>query len=478
VNSNNAWLQRPGYHADVIGRACAAVMLACLLVFQIGCRSAAKSQKPSYNYKVETRQNVVELRATLKPEDISSLGLKNAWGIIESMAEEGSVAASGAVMVKIDMENLRTRMRRSESNLDSQIDRMRNLEQVAPSDIAALNKALREKELEYSRAGHEALWLQQRKTDDEVWKIHADLQIASISFAHASRQYELKKKVAERGFDSAFSLRASEIDKRSREIELDYARRIRDKLSEPPMPEELAKVEYQKSVASGEIWLASNQLESASLSAQIKVNNLEVNLERIRATLREETRSLEESELKAPRSGIVIHPVLWGDFKFRPGQQAWSGVTILQVIGEDGYYLEALANEAEANVLVEKASATIEFDFLPGKVYAGAVKSISKAPRRVRGQQNSAIRFFPVQLSLDAGQGFLIGGKANAKIILGEKTGVFLPRDLLLVDGEKTMVRLPGTLSDSRREVEIEEFNQDWVLWKNPPAEQGELLFP
>ena len=150
----------------------------------------------------------------------------------------------------------------------------------------------------------------------------------------------------------------------------------------------------------------------------------------------------------------------------------------MQVIGEDGYYLEALANEAEANVLVEKASATIEFDFLPGKVYAGAVKSISKAPRRVRGQQISAIRFFPVQLSLDAGQGFLIGGKANTKIILGEKTGVFLPRDLLLVDGDKTMVRLPGTLSDSRREVEIEEFNQDWVLWKNPPAEQGELLFP
>ncbi|EKD81578.1 MAG: hypothetical protein ACD_39C01739G0002 [uncultured bacterium] len=460
------------------GVICAMVMAVGMMVGLAGCGSAVKSQRPSYQYKVETRQNVVELRATLKPEDISNIGLKNAWGIIESMADEGSIAASGATMVTINMENLQTRMRRSETNLGSMLDRMRNLEQVSPSDIAALDKTLKEKKLEYLRAETEADWLRHRKTEDEIWKIYSDLQVASISFAHASRQYELKKKIAEKGFDSAFSLRASEIDKRSREIELDYARRIRDKLSEPPMAEELAKVEYQKSVASGEIWLASNQLESASLSAQIKVNNLEVNLERIRASLREETRAMEESELKAPRSGIVIHPVLWGDFKFRPGQQAWSGVTIVQVIGEDGYYLEALANEAEANVLVEKASATIEFDFLPGKIFAGAVKSISKAPRRVRGQQNSAIRFFPVQLSLDAGQGFLIGGKANAKIILGEKTGVFLPRDLLLVEGEKTVVKLPGTLGNSRREVEIEEFNQDWVLWKNPPDEQGELLFP
>ncbi|NLF97990.1 MAG: HlyD family efflux transporter periplasmic adaptor subunit [Candidatus Riflebacteria bacterium] len=446
--------------------------------FLAGCSKTSQALRPSYQYKSETRQNFVELRATLKPEDISNIGLKNGWGIIESMADEGSVAASGSVVVSIDMENLRNRMRRSESNLASQLDRMRNLEKVSPSEIAALDKALKEKELEYSRAEHEARWLWQRKNEDEIWKIHSDLQIASISFAHASRQYDLKKQIAEKGFDSAFSLKTSEIDRRSREIELDYARRIRDNLSEPPLPEDLARVEYQKSVASGEIWLASNQLESASLSAQIKVNNLEVTLERIRASLREETRSMEESELKAPRSGIVIHPVLWGDFKFRPGQQAWSGVTIMQIIGDDGYYLEALANEAEANVIVEKASASVEFDSLPGRTFSAAVKSISKAPRRVRGQQNSAIRFFPVQIALDSNEKLLIGGKGTARIILGEKTGVFLPRDLLIVEGEKTSVKVPGRFGESRREIEVEEFNQDWVLWKNPPDQQGELLFP
>ncbi len=229
------------------------LLLLVLLLVQTGCTKTAQAQRASYQYKSETRQNVVELRATLKPEDISNIGLKNGWGIIESMTEEGGVAASGSVVVRIDMENLRNRMRRSESNLASQLDRMRNLEQVSPSEIAALDKALKEKELEYTRAEHEARWLWQRKNEDEIWKIHSDLQIASISFSHASRQYALKKQIAEKGFDSAFSLKTSEIDRRSREIELDYARRIRDKLSEPPLPEDLARVEYQKSVASGEI---------------------------------------------------------------------------------------------------------------------------------------------------------------------------------------------------------------------------------
>lgn len=454
------------------------VCMVAVILTQTGCSKSVQAQRPSYKYRSETRQNFVELRATLKSEDISNIGLKDGWGIIESMAEEGSVAASGSVVVRIDMENLADRMRRSEGNLASQLDRMRNLEQVSPSEIAALNKALREKELEYVRAEHEARWLWQRKNEAEIWKINSDLEVASISFAHASRQYDLKKKIVEKGFDSAFSLKTSEIDRRSREIELDYARRIRDKLSEPPLPEDLARVEYQKSVASGEIWLASNQLESASLSARIKVNNLEVTLERIRASLREEKRSMEESELKAPRSGVVIHPVLWGDFKFRPGQQAWSGVNIMQIIGDEAYYLEALANEGEANVLVEKASASVEFDSLPGKVFHGTVKSISKAPRRVRGQQNSAIRFFPVQIALDTQDKLLIGGKASTRVILGEKTGVFLPRDLLLMEGEKTLVVVAGRFGETRREIKVEDFNQDWVLWIDPPDQQGELLFP
>ncbi|MBU1109134.1 MAG: HlyD family efflux transporter periplasmic adaptor subunit [Candidatus Riflebacteria bacterium] len=455
-----------------------ALVFCVIALFVAGCGSTAKSEKPSYKYKSETRQNIVELRATLKAEDISNVGMKNGYGIVDWMAEEGSVVASGGVLVKIDMKKINARRRIYESDLETQLDRLRNLAQVSPSDIAALDKTLKEKELEYARAMQESDWLQNRKTDDEIWKIYSDLQIASISFAHASRQYELKKMVVEKGFDSAFSLRTSEIDKRSREIELEYALRIRDKLSEPPIPEELAKNRYQKSVASGEIWLASNQLESASLSAQIQVNNLEVRLERIRSSLREQNKALEEEELKAPRSGIVIHPILWGEFKFRPGVNAWSGVTIVQVVGDDGYYLEALANEAQANVVVEKASATIEFDAFPGKVFAGAVKSISKAPRRVRGQQDSAIRFFPVQISLAGDQDLLIGGKGSVKIILGEKTGIFLPRELLLKEGEKTMVRQSGRFGDSRCEIEVEEFNQDWVLWKNPPDEQGALLFP
>lgn len=238
-------------------------LLAVMLFSQTGCSKTAQVQRLSYQYKSEARQSFVDLRTTLKPEDISNIGLKDGWGIIESMTEEGSVAASGAVVVRIDMESLRNNMRRSESNLGSQLDRMRNLDQVSPSEIAALDKALKEKELEYARVEHEALWLWQRKNDDEIWKIHSDLQIASISFSHASHQYDLKKQIAEKGFDSAFSLKTSEIDRRSREIELDYARRIRAKLSEPPLPEDLARVEYQKSVASGEIWLV---FESARIS--------------------------------------------------------------------------------------------------------------------------------------------------------------------------------------------------------------------
>lgn len=448
------------------------------LILAAGCQSDSVSRTPDYHFKHETRRHGIELRATLKSNDIGDVGLKNGRGVIDWMAEEGSIVASGDVVVRINMSQTEKRMRERNVSLATELDRIENIRKSSPSEIAQLNKALKEKRLDLTRAHQDEKWLKSPKTSDEIWKIDSDLLIASISFAHAAMVYDLKKNVTEKGFDSPFALRTSEIERRSREIEFDYARRIKKQLSEPPLPEELARVNYQKSVASGEIWLADNELLAASLTSQIRVNNLEVIIDRIKARLREEGNELEEQELKAPRDGIVIHPILWGHFKFVPGTNAWSGVGIVQVIGEGSYYLEALADEADANMLIEKASATIEFDGMPGHAFTGEITSISKAPRRSRGNEEGAVRFFPVTISVSEKNGLLVGSKARVVAVLAEKQGVFVPRDVLKKKDDGYEVLLSTTFGVKATPVQIEDFNHDWVIWKDAPVQEGTLIYP
>ncbi|MDD3146571.1 MAG: hypothetical protein PHD82_04660 [Candidatus Riflebacteria bacterium] len=453
----------------------AAILLAGCLG---GGNASATGKAPDYHFVTETRQHRLDLRATLKSSDISEVGLKLGRGKIDWMAEEGSTVASGDVVVRVNMEPTRKRIRDREVNLAGELDRMYNLQQAGPAEIVALQKVLKEKRLDLQRAENDDWWLKHPKKDDEIWKIETDLQIASISFAHARKIFDLKKNVTERGFDSPFSLRIAEIELRSREIEHDYTSRLKKQLLEPPLPEETAKIEYQKQVASGEIWLAGNELLAASISTQIKSNNLEVILERIRSRLREDENTLQESVLKTPRAGIVIHPILWGHYRFVPGSDAWQGVSIVQVIGNGGYFLESLADEADANMLVEKASATIVFDGMPERSFTGEVTSISKAPRRIRGKQDSAVRFFPVTINVNASESLMVGSKATVSVILSEKHGVFVPRDALKTSNGKDEILLKTAFGVSAHQAEVEDFNHDWLIWKNAPVAEGTLLYP
>lgn len=459
-----------------------AFLVVNLAIMVVGCQSGSNAASggnlPEYRFITETRQHCIDLRATLKSSDISEVGLKLGRGKIDWMAEEGSTVASGDVVVRVNMEPTIKRIRDRQVNLAGELDRMNNLQQAGPAEMMALNKSLSEKKLDLKRAESDDWWLQNPKKADEIWKIDTDLQIASISFAHAAKIFNLKKNVTERGFDSPFSLRIAEIELRSREIEHDYARRLQKQLNKAPLSEEVAKIDYQKQVASGEIWLAGNELLAASISTQIRVNNLEVIIERIKSRVREEETTLAESVLKAPRSGIVIHPILWGHYRFVPGADAWQGVSIVQVIGKGGYFLESLADEADANMLLEKASATIVFDGQADRHFSGEITSISKAPRRIRGKQDSAVRFFPVTIKVNASDSLMVGSKATVSVVLSEKHGVFVPRDAVKIKDEKHEILLKTAFGVSVQQAEIEEFNHDWIIWKNAPASEGTLVYP
>lgn len=456
------------------------VILACIIfAFLIaGCGKSTESSGLEYKYTRENRNKQIHLRATLKSGDIVNVSLKSGWGIIEWMAEEGTMVASGDEVLRIDMEGIESQVRNDERNITSSHELFEKLKQVLPAEIAELQKNLRIKQLELDGVLLEQKWLDNKKDLDELWKIRSDLEIASMNFQLANKLYGLKKNITELGFDSPFALRTSEIDKKSRKIELDYAQRMLTQVYIPALPEEIAQINFKKAVASGEIWLAENQLVSASVSRQIRQKYVEVALDEHRASYRENKKSMEEAVKFAPRGGIIVHPILWGNFKFRVGQQAWEGVGILQVIADGKYFLEALVKESLAGPLFNQASVSIFLDSCPGREFKGEIKSIGKSPKIIRGARNSSFKFIPVEFSMPASESLLIGGKADIIVDLGTKEGVFLPRDIIVSQETENFVLLKTSFGTKQKKAELEDFDKDWVLWKNAPSDEGVLAYP
>ncbi len=452
------------------------LFLTILLLLQ-GCGRKTSSVSPEFAYKFETRADSIELRATLKTDDFEIISLSRGWGVIDWMADEGLQVASGEVVVRVDMSDEENSLRNNRQHLETQVDNNKSLEVSGPAEQARLEKILKEKQLDLQHYHKEENWLRNSKKPDEIWKIHADFRIASISFDFARQIFELQREVTSKGFDSAFTQRSKEIDLRAREIELSYARRLKEKLNEPPDPDELAKVKYQQMVASGEIWLSQNQLQSVEVRILLQAKNYESTIEKINSLVKNTERTLENRVLKAPRSGTVLHPIFWGDMRFRPGIQAWPGAPIMHVVGDQGLYLEALAHEADSNRIVDNASATIEFDALPGKVFTGVISSIGKSPRKSR-EQNSNMKFFPVKIDCKELTGVKVGSKAKIKVILAGKAGVFIPRDALIQKDAKFFVKTRTTFGESLREAEVEDFDPDWVVWKNAPDKTGTVVLP
>jgi multidrug resistance efflux pump len=461
----------------VINRAYLVLFVCATLLTISGCTKNEKQNAIEYRFAREQRTAKLQFRATLKPGNVSNISIDSGWGNIEWMAEEGQEVASGDLVLKIDMDNMENRLKRRERNIANQLALFEKIKISKPAEIAQLRKNLKSRELEYEKAVNEQKWLKNKKTPDQIWLLAAELEIARLKNELAQKLFALQKNVTDKGFDSPFSLRSSEIDKISKEIEFDYARRMIKQLKAPPLPEELAQVQFQKTVASGEIWLEENRMQSASISAQIQTKNLEVVLERFRSRYRSTKKSLDDSRQYAPRDGIIVHPVVWGNHKFRAGLQVWSGVTIMQVITGGNYELEALIPEAQARNLVKSASATIVLDSFPKQVLAGEIKTVGKAPKPMRGLDNNSFKFLPVEVSLLASGSFLFGSKADVTVYLQQKEGVFLPRDLLLKRKRENFVLLKTAFGVSETRVEVEDFDSDWVLWKNAP-EEGVLAYP
>jgi len=457
-----------------------ALVISCLPVCY-GCFGSATNDNSlplTYDFRAEKKISKVVFSGMIEASETTLLSLRDGWGILKWMKTEGSTVASGERCVSIEMNDIAEQLRYNQNALgDSQIALKKEVFN-APLEIAKQSGDVVKKKQEYLLKKEEKAWLLKGKPSDERWKALTDLEKGTVEQSHAKKMYEFQKKVSDRGFDSPFALRRQEIDVLGREIEVDYTKRLLKEMQVGPFPEEIVKSDYQIEVASGETFLAKNQLQTASVSCDIKQKRLDFSVELCLADLRKDTDRFNQREVFSPVTGLMIYPNVWGG-KMAPGQEVWEGFTFAKIVGTTSFIIEASVDETQSSLLNAGCSAAVILDSLPDRVFPGKIIVVGKAPKRNPFQRvKSDVKKFPVQLGVDlASFPVKLGMKCSVAVTTKEGDGVFLPRDALKMEGASATVNLVDRWGISTISANIEPFDSDYVKWLNPPASEGTVVY-
>ncbi len=447
----------------------------CLIV--AGCGSESKSREIEFHFKKSTMKKTLHFKGLIEPAKATSVSLKKGYGTIEWMAPEGQFVASGETIVKLRMDDAEEGFRDADLKLFKVEKDKEEKEISTPYDISLKRKDFFEKKLLLEQGRFDHYHLLKGETEDKIKTAESEKKKNLFELSFSQAFLEFQKQIAKKGFSSSFDLQSREIDTFSKEVELDYSKRYFDKLFDPPLEEELTKTEYQIDVASGELWLSRNNIVSASLSAQIIMKSAEAVVEMRKARWKSYKETLEQKVICAPHPGMVIVPTLWGVFKFSVGQQVWPRVGFMKIAGNEGFYVSAIVDETISSELKQDASATVRLEADPEKVFQAKIRSISKSAKSSRGKQ-SGFKKFPVELDINYGSNTLtVGSKVDVSVDLVGSDGVYIPRDAVKEDGKKKFLKLKNTLGVSEVEVDLEVFDADWFLWKNPSQQEGKVLY-
>lgn len=179
-------------------------------------------------------------------------------------------------------------------------------------------------------------------------------------------------------------------------------------------------------------------------------------------------------EVRADRPGTVLYeiypPSRWasGDLprKYQVGDQVFSGATILSLPDLEEMEVRAFVSEVDGGLLRPGLRTRMSTDSRPDLEFRGRVEHIPEVAERLG--RGSNVRVFVTTISLENTDPSYMrpGMSVRVAIILDEKRGLVLPRQVVFREDKKSYVRL---IDGEKREVRIVDRNPVLYLIEGLP---------
>lgn len=335
----------------------------------------------------------------------TEVSAKYAGRIVAILSREGERVTNGQLLVRLDDEELKAEVQRSEAAV-------RNAE----AQLRDLLAGARKEEIEEARATVERA---QAQLDDLLaGSRREEIEQARQSLRSASATREL----TERDFKRAEELfrkeliAAQEVDRARQAFEVAQAqeraaRERLDLLLAGPRPHEVEAARAQLKAARDRLnlLLAGPRLHQVE-AARAQVGQAQAALAMARSRLK-------ETEIRAPITGVVLRKNL------EVGETANPGVSILTLVDPNDLWLRAYVPETEIARIKVGQPARVKVDAFKDRAFAGRIIEIASqaefTPKNVQTLKERVNLVFRIRIGIENPEGILKPGMpADAEIAL------------------------------------------------------------
>ena len=390
-----------------------------------------------------------ELAARSQVEISSQLEVR---AVITELVAEGTFVQPGDVLIRLDDEEIRNRIKQAELDVENAEASLLAAESTLRVRRASAESslALGETDVRLADLSYQA-WLE-GEAKSQMQTLQLNVETAQKDFDRLSARFEASSRLLEKEFISPDEYKRDEIDMIRSRSNLDQAKlslEIYEKFDREIDAERLrSDIQKQKDRLT-----ETRSRNENEIAAQVRdVESKRFTLERRREDLAKAQRQLEMCTITAPQAGLVVYQASlqsgWRNREDPPeiGTELRRNRTVIVLPDTSKMVAEVKVNEALSGRIRAGQRAVAYSDALPNVAIDGEVLNVGVLAES-GGWRDPNRRDYSVRIALDADPdlGLKPSMRCKSSIYVGEVTdAIFVPVQAIFREGRQAYVYMPG----------------------------------
>jgi HlyD family secretion protein len=316
-------------------------------------------------------------------------------------------------------------------------------------------------------------------------KFEDDLQVAQKELGQAKTTLEGTRRLFDKGFVTKTDLERDDIAHENSRLKVQTAESARDlflkydfvKSAEDALSkyaQSVRELDRARRVAVSKLAQAKAKLRSAQGNHQVQV--------RQRDDLNQQ---LEKCTIQAKKPGLVVYGSAGDDMvyygneeRIREGATVRERQAIITIPNMTRMSVKVKVHESYIKKVKKGQKARITVDAFPDKVLTGEVTKVGVLPDSQNRWMNPDLKVYLTTVTIDGTQDWVKPGMSTKVEILVNKIEdcLYVPVQAVSPDGEKQVCYVAGSLKPDRREVQLGEFNDEFIEIKGGLNEGDHVL--
>jgi HlyD family secretion protein len=319
----------------------------------------------------------------------------------------------------------------------------------------------------------------------KIRKFEDDLQVAQKELGQAKTQLEGTRRLFDKGFVTKTDLERDEIAFENSRLKVQTAESARDlflkydflKSAEESLSkfaDAVRELDKARRVAISKLAQARAKLKSAQGQHEVQLHQ--------RNDLNEQ---LDKCAIHAQKPGLVVYGsagdemyYYGGEERIREGATVRERQAIITIPDMSRMTVKVKIHESYIKKIKKGQKARITVDAFPDKVLTGEVTKVGVLPDSQNRWMNPDLKVYLCTITIDGTQDWTKPGMSAKVEILVNKLDdcIYVPVQAVVPDGDKQVCFVAHGLQPERREVEVGEFNDEFIELKNG-LKEGERVF-